>query len=142
MASLKPVLRTKGLEDVRRGLARGSKGIMRIALSELAKQNVLTMAEAVRRAPIDTGFLRKNVIANKAVVIRSRRGAKGRSIAVLLRASFLFRQRYAEIQHETLSFRHDEGEAKFAEKALMVRQRAIIGGIARGIRRFLSRGGR
>lgn len=141
-SSFDAVIKTTGLEDVRAGLARASKGMMRTQLAELGKQNVLTLSEAVTRAPIKFGFLRKNVIAFKAVVIRSKRGGKGLSVAVMIRASFLFRQKYAELQHETLSFRHRDGEAKYAENALKHRARAIIGGLARAGRRFLAGGGR
>lgn len=141
-SSFKATIKTEGLEDVRAGLARGSKGMMRTMLAELGRQNVLTLSEAVTRAPIKFGFLRKNVIALKAIVIRSKRGAKGRSIPAMLRAAFVFRQKYAEAQHETLFFRHREGEAKYAENALKARSRAIIGGLARAGRRFLAGGGR
>ena len=109
---------------------------MRLAKSELTRQAGLTLAEATSRAPRDTGLLKQKVKVIPAKTIRNATGAGGKLVPSFIRAGFVFLQKYAEDQHENLTYRHEEGEAKYAENALKARQRAIIGGVARVLGRL------
>lgn len=113
----------------------GPTGI-RLAKNELTKQAGLTLAEAINRAPRDTGMLKKNVAILPAKVIRNQTGVRGGILPSFIRAGFLFKQKYSESQHENLTYRHQEGESKYASKALVFRQRAIIGGLLRVLGRL------
>lgn len=112
---------------------------MRLAKFELTRQAALTLGEAVKRAPRDTSQLKKNVKVIPAKVIRNATGALGGLVPSFLQAGFVFLQDYAEVQHENLTYRHTEGEAKYAFNALNARKQAIIGGVMRSLQRLYSR---
>lgn len=108
---------------------------LRLAKNELTRQAALTLAEAQSRAPRDTGQLKKNVRVIAAKVIRNAIVA-GKIVPSFIRAGFVFLQKYSEEQHENLTYRHQEGEAKYAENALKARRNAIVGGVARVLGRL------
>ncbi len=130
-------VRVEGLERLRRGLAKAGDVALRAARAELQKQTIRTLALAQSKAPLDTGLLRKNVRIQAARIIRRKSAIRGKTLPVLLRSSFTFNQRYAESQHENESFRHSQGESKFAEKAIKQRLRIIIASVASRVRRVL-----
>jgi hypothetical protein len=137
VAVLQAVVKLKGLKKFRRNLMKAGTKALSVARSELQRQTVLTLALAQSNAPLLFGLLRKNVRVQAARVIRRKAVIGGRTLPVFLRSSFTFNQRYAEIQHENLSFRHREGESKFAEKAIKARIRIIIATVAFRLRQAL-----
>lgn len=136
-AVLQTRIRIKNLKKLQRGLAKAGDVALRAARAELQKQTIRTLALAQSKAPLDTGLLRKNVRIQAARIIRRKAAIGGKTLPVLLRSSFTFNQRYAESQHENESFRHSQGESKFAEKAIRQRLRIIISSVASRLRRVL-----
>lgn len=85
---------------------------IRDALDKLVITHALKVeADAVRRAPKDTGALRANTdVALANEVLRSLHGAM--SIAVIT-----FKMPYAAVQHDRLDYRHQIGEALYLQNA-------------------------
>jgi len=140
MGAFDVAFRFKGnsFKNVQMMLKKTGKTGLRLAKFELTKQAGLTLGLAANKAPRDTSMLRINTRVLPAKIIRNERGPGGGILPSFIRAGFVFLQKYAEVQHENLTYRHQEGEAKFAEKALLERQRAIFGGIERVLRRLYS----
>lgn len=129
----------KGLASLQTMLKRLGSGGLRMARFELTRQSALTLGLASQKAPRDTSLLRINVRVIPAKIIRNMRGPLGSVLPSFIRAGFVFLQNYAEVQHENLIYRHEEGESRYAFKALQQRQQAIFGGVMRALRRMYSR---
>lgn len=94
---------------------------------ELFTQHVFDIqGEAIRRAPINTGYLRSDTQVEgqpplPSVIFdieRTRLGLKG---------TIVFLAEYAEVQHETLSFQHPKGgQAKFLESAMKAKKYSAL----------------
>ncbi len=129
----------KGLASLQTMLKKLGSGGLKLAKIELNKQSALTLGLASDKAPRDTSLLRINTRVITAKIIRNARGPLGSILPSFIRAGFVFLQTYAEEQHENLIYRHEEGEAKYAFKALQQRQQSIFGGVTRALRRAYSR---
>lgn len=90
---------------------------------------------AQERAPRDTGQLRRNVRAIPTVM--EWRNTPYGPIPISIEGGFHFRQIYAAIQHEHMGYRHDDGQAKYAESAILENREAFKARMAREVRAIL-----
>ncbi|MFB8763839.1 hypothetical protein [Nocardiopsis alba] len=86
---------------------------------QLAAEHV--RGAAVQRTPLDTAALRNSAVAS--------------SDPVNLNAAVSYDTPYAVRQHEELSYRHRDGEAKFLERALSAERARVMAIIAAAARR-------
>lgn len=97
----------------RRIIAAAEGGV--IAAAEVVKQ------DAINRAPAETGELRNS----------------GNTDADGLEATIFFDTPYAVIQHETLGYHHEIGEAKYLENAVIGNRETVGRVISQAIRNAL-----
>lgn len=100
------------------GMGKFRKGLLKLRKKDgpvgyrkaLIKALLMVEAESIRRAPIDTGNLRRSGGGNATVTSSTEKEAKGVTF---------FTANYATPVHERVDIPHTTGEAKFLEKAIM-----------------------
>lgn len=101
----------KGVKELNRKINTIAKDVgPKAYASSLIKIMLSVEAEMIPRTPIDTGNLRRSGAGNATVTKVGPKGAKG---------MVFYTAKYAVFVHERTELRHDVGEAKFLQNAIL-----------------------
>jgi hypothetical protein len=115
-----------GLARVQRNLQKVLGDLPKAAAEALKAETEAVLAKAKARTPVDTGALRASGHVDKP------------KIAGKISVQLVFggpSAPYADVVHEDLATAHDDGEAKFLERALVEAEAGMLKRIAAGVKK-------